>query len=294
MLGAGADPTIYADWIEVDGPVAPVSSVNGQTGTIVLGKADIGLPLAENTADASKPITGDITGTLGAAVVAKLRGKNLPAPTATEDGKGFYFDQTTGAFIYGISPQVQTALNAKAAAARQINTGTGLTGGGDLSADRTLAPDFGSGAGKVTQGNDARLSDARTPTAHATSHASAGSDPITPGAIGAAQLVEAITALSNSGAAVTVPDVTTATLHRYTLTANCTFTFPTAAAGKSLTLELVQDATGSRTATWPASVKWPGGTAPTLTTTATKRDFLTFVCSDGTNWIGFASGQNYA
>lgn len=32
---------------------------------------------------------------------------------------------------------------------------------------------------------DTRLSDARTPTAHAASHASAGSDPITPAAIGA-------------------------------------------------------------------------------------------------------------
>ncbi len=49
---------------------------------------------------------------------------------------------------------------------RQVATGTGLLGGGDLSANRTLTPDFGTGAGKVTQGNDSRLSDARTPTAH--------------------------------------------------------------------------------------------------------------------------------
>lgn len=36
--------------------------------------------------------------------------------------------------------------------------------------------------------SDARLSDARTPTAHASSHASAGSDPLSPAAIGAAPL----------------------------------------------------------------------------------------------------------
>lgn len=43
---------------------------------------------------------------------------------------------------------------------RQIIAGTGLTGGGDLTADRTLAADFGTGVGKVTQGNDVRLAPA--------------------------------------------------------------------------------------------------------------------------------------
>jgi hypothetical protein len=47
---------------------------------------------------------------------------------------------------------------------RQIIAGTGLTGGGDLTADRTLAVVFGSTSGTVAQGNDARLSDTRTPT----------------------------------------------------------------------------------------------------------------------------------
>lgn len=37
----------------------------------------------------------------------------------------------------------------------------------------------------VVAGNDARLSDARTPTVHAASHASGGSDPVTPASIGA-------------------------------------------------------------------------------------------------------------
>jgi hypothetical protein len=64
----------------------------------------------------------------------------------------------------------------------------------------------------------------------------------------------------------------------YTLTGNCTFTMPTATSGTSFIVRLIQDATGSRTATF-TSVKWPAGTAPTITTTAsTGVDILTFVC----------------
>lgn len=66
---------------------------------------------------------------------------------------------------------------------RLVTAGTGLTGGGSLAADRSLAVDFGTGAGKVTQGNDSRLSDARTPTAH--THA--GAD-ISSGTVAAARL----------------------------------------------------------------------------------------------------------
>lgn len=61
-------------------------------------------------------------------------------------------------------------------AAVSISAGTGLTGGGTIAATRTLSADFGAVAGKITEGNDARLSDARTPTAHATSHEAGGSD----------------------------------------------------------------------------------------------------------------------
>ncbi len=48
--------------------------------------------------------------------------------------------------------------------ARQVIAGTGLTGGGTLAADRTLAVAYGSSAGTAAQGNDSRLSDTRTPT----------------------------------------------------------------------------------------------------------------------------------
>jgi hypothetical protein len=41
-------------------------------------------------------------------------------------------------------------------------------------------------------------------------------------------------------------------------------------------------------------VVWPGGVAPTLTTTNAKRDILTFFTNDGgTTWFGIVTGQNY-
>ena len=78
-----------------------------------------------------------------------------------------------------------------------------------------------------------------------------------------------------------------------TLTGNCTYTFPTPVAGKSFTLIQKQDGTGGRTVTWPASVKWPGGTAPTLTSTASKADKFIFTAVDGSSWLGSNGGQNY-
>lgn len=52
--------------------------------------------------------------------------------------------------------------------------------------------------------------------------------------------------------------------------------------GDTLTLILTQDATGSRTATWPSNFKKAGGTL-TLTTTANAVDVITMRW-DGTNW----------
>lgn len=61
--------------------------------------------------------------------------------------------------------RVAAGITGKADKTTTISTGPGLTGGGNLSANRTLGVDFGSTAGTVCQGNDLRLSDARTPTA---------------------------------------------------------------------------------------------------------------------------------
>jgi hypothetical protein len=58
-------------------------------------------------------------------------------------------------------------------------------------------------------------------------------------------------------------------------------------------LEFTADGT-ARTVTWPAAVKWAGGTAPTLTSTNAKKDAFAFYTYDGgTTWIASVIGQNF-
>jgi hypothetical protein len=95
---------------------------------------------------------------------------------------------------------------------------------------------------------------------------------------------------ANSSTAITLA-LTNGTVQIITLTGNATITMPTATSGKSFILLLKQDATGSRTVTW-STVVWPGGTAPTITATASKQDIYSFF-ADGTNWYGVTVGQNY-
>jgi len=81
--------------------------------------------------------------------------------------------------------------------------------------------------------------------------------------------------------------LTNGTVQTATLTAStaCTFTMPTATAGKSFILLLKQAATtGNGTATF-TGVKFNSVGAPTITATAGKMDILSFV-ADGTNWYG--------
>lgn len=71
-----------------------------------------------------------------------------------------------------------------------------------------------------------------------------------------------------------------------TLAGNRTLSNPTNLRnGGTYVLIVKQDGTGSRTLAYGSAYKWPGGTAPTLSTGANDVDILTFV-SDGTNMYG--------
>lgn len=98
--------------------------------------------------------------------------------------------------------------------------------------------------------------------------------------------VESVVAIGTVSSSNTIA-LTNGTVQTATLTAStaCTFTMPTATAGKSFVLLLKQAAsTGNGTATF-TGVKFGTAGAPTITATAGKMDILTFI-ADGTNWYG--------
>jgi hypothetical protein len=99
----------------------------------------------------------------------------------------------------------------------------------------------------------------------------------------------------NSGASITL-DLTNGNVQKLTLTGNCTITLTSPASGafRSLLLYVFQDGTGSRTITWPASVKWGIAGAPTLSTGASKMDKILLDTVDGgTTWYGAAGPGGY-
>lgn len=88
-------------------------------------------------------------------------------------------------------------------------------------------------------------------------------------------------------------DVSANQVATVTLAGNRTLANPTGGvAGATYLLIVKQDATGSRTLSYGTNFKFPGGTVPTLTTTANATDVLSFIY-DGTRMLGVAQ-KNFA
>jgi hypothetical protein len=285
------------------------------------------------------------------------------APDATPTVKGIL--QLAGDLSGTAASPTVPGLATKANTSTTISAGTGLTGGGDLSANRTLSANFGTSAGTIAQGNDARITGAEQ-TANkgaASGYAGLNSSTVVPTAqlgsgtantttflrgdstwaaapvtsvaskTGAVTLVKADVGLANvddtsdaskpvssaqqtaldgkvnvangggetyfdagnSGAAATL-NAANGNVQKLTLTANCTITLTSPASGTmcSLTLLVFQDGVGTRTITWPGSVKWGNAGAPTLTATVAKMDMISlFTVDGGTNWYGALGAKGF-
>jgi hypothetical protein len=73
-------------------------------------------------------------------------------------------------------------------------------------------------------------------------------------------------------------------------------TLPTSPIGLqsgTITLVLTQDATGGRTITWPASVKWPEGIAQQPAAAANSVSIINLLWT-GTTWLGLVGGKSFA
>jgi len=105
--------------------------------------------------------------------------------------------------------------------------------------------------------------------------------------------IEEVTSITSSSNAATI-NLRDGNLFEHDLTENVTYTFSNPAASgraSSFVLKVIQDST-ARTITWPTSVDWPAGTAPTLSTGNDNVDvFVFFTIDGGTTYYGFTAGQ---
>jgi hypothetical protein len=96
-----------------------------------------------------------------------------------------------------------------------------------------------------------------------------------------------------AGAATATLDLSKGNDHEITMPAgNITIAISNGTVGQKFIISILQDAVGSRTVTWFSTIKWAGGSAPTLTTTASKRDTFGFKVTGSNTYDGFIVGLN--
>lgn len=181
LLPAAVPSVALPSLVEVEASTGTVStpavvSVNGNTG-VVTGL----LEAANNLSDLASAGASRTSLGLGGAAILSV-GTSAGTVAAGDDSR--------------IAGAVQKTANlSDLVSASTARTNLGLGGAATLS--------VGTIAGTVAAGDDARLSDARTPTAHAGSHAFAGSDPVTVAQSQVTGLSESLAAKADGAAAST-------------------------------------------------------------------------------------------
>lgn len=240
------------------------------------------------------PSGGDLTG-----LVTQVNGVNPDGSghvtLAPSDIPGVYVKPGGGIPSTDMTAAVASSLGRADTAVqptRMLTAGTGLTGGGDLSADRTLAVTYGTTSGTAAQGNDSRITGAEQVANKNAANGYAGADAAGRVAAANSTLVPQIQALSFSST-LTI-DASTGSLFRVTLTGPMTLANPTNPAdGQRILVQLTQDGTGSRVLTLGSAFN-VGGLTVTLSTAANKVDFLLAQYrSAATKWDVLAFGAGY-
>jgi hypothetical protein len=109
----------------------------------------------------------------------------------------------------------------------------------------------------------------------------------------AKQANQPLTAIGNITGATTLDFDARGNYMSMTLTGNVTFTFSNLRVGTTYVLLITQDGTGGRTITWPSGLRWPGGSAPSINTTASRLSLVTITPISGSIALGSLSGTNY-
>jgi hypothetical protein len=238
-------------------------------------------------------ITSVNAGTVGGNSASDLRGySNTTAATAYSNAVSYANTISGTAYSNAVSYAVSIAgtaySNAVAAiAVSTANATTYILGGGSVTTNTFTV---GTAAYHVANGNFGVGTSAPGYTLDVNGTANIS------GAIRLGQaIVENYAAPSISSNTLTV-DLSTATVFNVSLNSAITtlsITNYSVSRAQAFTIFFTADGT-QRSITWPASMKWAGNTAPTMTATSGKVDIVTFVTNNGgTTWYGFVGGQNF-
>lgn len=291
-----------------------VSSVDNVTPTLIAVDPVTGRMLVD--------IAGGGTGTVTSVSVVTANGVSGTVATATTTPA---ITLTLGAITptstNGVSAATMAFMDATSSVQTQLNskgTGNGTvtavsvasTNGfsGSSSGGATPALTIATSITGILQGNGTAISAASTIGTGSVVLATSATL-VTP-SIGAATASSLSAATSNSinfasgtyntirtyapsAAGTATLDLSTGNVHHITMPAgNITIAISNGNAGQCYIVRILQDATGSRTVTWFTTIKWAGGSPPTLTTTASKADTMGFEVTGTNTYDGFVVGQN--
>lgn len=243
----------------------------------------------------------------GAALAGTFSGTPTFSGDFTVSGAPTFSGNATFSGTTTVSMGSSVALQLGAAGLQLADTNRShylvVTPGSDLTANRVLTLTTGDAARTITLSGNPTLNDwfdqaVKTTSTPTFAGATLGATDFNGSVAQRGKLQnyrETLATPSVSSNAVTL-DLSTANVFRTSLSASVTtLTISNApATGTVYSFTWILDITGSRTVTWPASVKWGNAGAPTLSTTNGKVDVFTFVTTDGgTSWLGFNGGQNF-
>jgi len=105
------------------------------------------------------------------------------------------------------------------------------------------------------------------------------------------------TVVSTAASGAVTLDLSTGNVQNFTFSGSSasdaiTFFLSNATVGQIFMVTVTQNSGGSGTVTWWTTIRWAGGTTPTLTTTGGQRDTFVFVTTSSVTWDGYIAGQN--